>query len=54
MCLKEETTSLAIIILDNAEAQKQLHGWGAGGAKGGITVQMRRKELVISNEFEWC
>jgi hypothetical protein len=30
MCLKEETTSLAMIILDEAEAQEQLHGVGGG------------------------
>jgi len=28
MCLKEETTSLDIIILDESEAQEQLHGVG--------------------------
>jgi hypothetical protein len=31
MCLKEETTSLAIVILDEAEAQEQLRGMGKGG-----------------------
>jgi hypothetical protein len=35
MCLKEGTTSLATIILDEAEAQEQLHGVGR---KEGITV----------------
>jgi len=33
MCLKEVTTSLDIIILDDAEAQEQLHGAVGGGIR---------------------
>jgi len=45
MCLNEETTSLAIIILDEAEAQEQLHGVGG---KGGSLYRCTGKSLSLA------
>jgi len=47
--LKEETTSLAIIILDEAEAQEQLHG--VGGGKGESLYRCTRKSLSLGVNF---